>query len=173
MAERFSALMQKLDAPGRGALRQDQRWFLHTLDEGFEYFFSKETQIEDLEAGLANRARFLDSIDPAPGRGMAGTWGNAGGEIEIGADGSFEGNAAEPQTGRWVCAAAGSLTGGDASARVLDTGETGWTIEIAREKTFIRVEERSPDGKPAPSPFCGHNGDFTGPYFRITQMRGK
>lgn len=173
IAERFAALLKAMDQPGRAALRKDQQWFQGARDEGFGDAPLSDEETGQLKRTLAYRASFLARIDPTPSAtpppGLTGIWANEAGEIAFGADGSFNGNVAEPARGRWVCDAAGRVTEGKKGTFISVPEQPGWSIEVVRFRNFVELTEHASDGLAASSPYCGLNGTFAGSYFRVTK----
>lgn len=169
---RFGALVRQMDATTATALRQDQRWFIairdRTLGDGSRAPTAE--QLDDLKSRLRYRAIFLDRVALRSAPGMAGIWGNLAGEVRIagggqGAKVTFSG--AEPDQGRWVCEAHGPYRGTATSGIVADPEIDDGVIALNRAGSRLEVEEKSRDGRPRSSPYCGLNGSLSGSYFRL------
>ncbi len=170
IASAYGRLIKALDPASAKALKSDQRWFLGARDAATDVTKGVVDK-EDLADALQYRAKFLESIvaDPAPG--LAGRWENVAGSVTLteGHDKrvTFDGNAADPQSARWVCEAAGDGPVVDGAAKIaVDTDDGAWTITATRDGATLGLEETPPSANAGSPPYCGFNGTFSGAYFR-------
>lgn len=172
VATAYDRLLKDLDSDSAKALRSDQRWFVSARDSS-----AKATKgvvdKADLADSLQFRAKFLESIVAHPADGLAGHWQNVAGAVTLAVTPdkhlTFEGNAADPQSARWVCDAAGdgALSGGEAKITV-KTDDGPWTITAVRKGATLGLDEAPPSGSAGSPPYCGFNGSFSGAYFQTS-----
>jgi len=172
VATAYSRLLRELDSEGAKALKSDQRWFISARDNAA--VTTGRADKEDLSDALRFRAKFLESIVAHPAPGLSGRWENVAGTITLEETpdkrATFDGNAVDPQSARWVCEASGDgpLVNGEAKIAV-ETDDGPWTITAARSGATLGLDE-APPSKNAGSPsYCGLNGRFSGVYFQTTE----
>lgn len=175
VASAYSRLMKELDPQSAGALKKDQRWFLSARDSDADLREGAADK-QDLSDTLQFRAKFLESIVAHPGPGFSGRWENVAGTLNLeessGKRVTFDGNAADPQSQRWVCEAAGDGPVINSKAEIaIDTDDGAWTVTATRDGATLGVGETPPakDGGVGSPPYCGFNGTFSGVYFQTAK----
>jgi uncharacterized protein YecT (DUF1311 family) len=170
VATAYSRLLKELDPESAKALRSDQRWF-NTAQELATEARDGRVEKEDISDSLQFRAKFLESIVARPAPGLYGRWENAAGTITLDESPenrvTFDGNAADPQSARWLCEAGGEgpLVNGEAKIAV-ETDDGAWTITASRSGATLGLDEIPPSKDAASPPYCGFNGRFSGVYFQ-------
>lgn len=169
VATAYARLLKELDPDSAKALRSDQKWFLSTRDNATAVTKGVVDRA-DLADSLQYRAKFLEAIVPHPAPGLVGHWQNVAGAITLGATPdkrlTFEGNAADPQSARWVCDAAGDGPLASNEAKIaIKTDDGPWTITAARQGATLGIDETPPSQNAGSPPYCGFNGSFSGVYF--------
>lgn len=175
IATAYSRLIKELDPQSAEALKKDQRWFLGARNSD-EDLREGSVDKQDLSDTLQFRAKFLESIIAHPRPGFSGRWENVAGTLNLeessGKRVTFDGNAADPQSQRWVCEAAGDgpLINGKAQIAI-DTDDGAWTLTASRDGATLDVEETAPakEGGVGSPPYCGFNGTFSGVYFQTAK----
>lgn len=168
LAETYAELLKKLDNEAAAALRNDQRQFIADRDELFTLTTQTQERLtERLEFTLTNREKILNAVEPTPPAGLQGTWRNNNALLTISADKagklSFDGNGTEQVTGYWTCNAEGVVEpDGEAKGKV--AVDNGWTIELTRAGSVLKLTENGPSGT---VPYCGLNGAMAGTYFYV------
>ncbi len=156
VATAYGRLLKELDADSAKALRNDQKWFLTTRDNGTGVSKGVVDKA-DLADSLQYRAKFLEAIVPHPGPGLAGHWQNVAGDVTLKATPdnrlTFEGNAADPQSARWVCDAAGDGPLASNEAKIAVTTDDGLGPSPRRERarplpSMKRRHPRMPEVRP-------------------------
>lgn len=171
MADRYAAVRRALPAEARQALLEDQRWFLGVRDEAFRS--RAEPWLEgfpDLAERMRDRIAFLETIDTGR-RGLAGTWGNLAGVVEVrpaaGGRLNVELSAAHPLNARWICQTRFEAPpGGDGVSGVAGT-DPDMRITLGLEGGVVTVSERRPDGERGQPGYCGHGGTLEGAYLPV------
>lgn len=168
LAETYAELLKKLDNEAAAALRNDQRQFIADRDELFTLTTQTQERLtERLEFTLTNREKILGTVEPTPPAGLQGTWRNHNALLTISADKAgkltFDGNGTEQVTGYWTCNAEGVVEpDGEAKGKV--AVDNGWTIELTRAGSVLKLAESGPSGT---VPYCGLNGAMAGTYFYV------
>lgn len=168
LAETYAELLKKLDNEAAAALRNDQRQFIADRDELFTLTTQTQERLtERLEFTLTNREKILSAVEPTPPAGLQGTWRNNNALLTISADKAgkltFDGNGTEQVTGYWTCNAEGVVEpDGEAKGKV--AVDNGWTIELIRAGSVLKLTESGPSGT---VPYCGLNGAMAGAYFYV------
>ncbi|QDG93780.1 DUF1311 domain-containing protein (plasmid) [Rhizobium sp. NIBRBAC000502774] len=169
----YSRLMKELDPESVKALKSDQRWF-NTAQELATKVRGGRVEKEDLSDSLQFRAKFLESIIAHPAPGLSGRWENVEGTITLEETPekrvAFDGTAADAQSQRWTCEAAGDGPVANGEAKIaIDTDDGAWTITAARNGATLGLEEAPPSGYSGSPSYCGFNGRFSGVYFQTTK----
>ena len=160
---RYNALLAQLGGYAAERLKQDQKWFITGRDDPG----TVAPTVRDLADTLRYRLSFLNAIRSSVPAGVVGTWRNVAGAIVIRRSSSgtltFEANAAEPTTGRWVCEAQGNArpTAQSTWKVAIDDPDTA-SIALTREGPLLTVTE-----SPMPPEYCGLNGSLSGAYFPV------
>lgn len=175
IAAAYQKLLAALDAPGRTALRMDQRTFLEARD------IQARRSDYDLKADLAGRAAFLESIETAPRAGFTGTWTNVYGDVSVSTAGSgfkVEISTVQPYPSYPTCTLSAS---GVASGNTLLVGGSeeerkdndGWTVKLTREGATLSAELQRPrEAEFGSPPFCGFRSTIDGSFFATRQPSG-
>lgn len=171
MASAYAKVLAALDAPGRAALRTDQRIFLEARD-------IQMTQARpddyDLKGDMESRVGLLEAIDTKPRSGWSGSWVNTPGQIVVtpGADGAFLVSifTVQPYPSYPTCdlTAGGRVSGGvlvvGGSPAERKTNE-GWTVTLTRTGMALTAELVPPKGADAGGPpFCGFRSTIAGSF---------
>lgn len=169
----YSRLLKELDPESAKALKSDQRWFISARDEAAQVTAGGVDK-EDLSDSLQFRAKFLESIIAHPAPGLSGRWENVAGTITLEETpekrATFDGNAADPQSARWVCEAAGDGPVANGEAKIaVETDDGPWTITAARRGATLGLDEAPSSKNVGSPPYCGLNGTFSGVYFQTTK----
>lgn len=158
---RYKALLSQLDSTAAQALKSDQRWFLASRDDTD----MDPATVKDLTDILRHRLTFLNAIRSTAPEGVAGIWRNITGKIVVHrvASGAltFEANASEPTTGRWVCDTHGKAVAGNQgrwNVRVVDSVDDALTLTRNGPTLIVKEADLSPD-------YCGMNGGLSGTFF--------
>jgi len=160
---RYQALLAELGGPAAERLKQDQKWFIAERDDADPV----APTVRDLADTLRYRLKFLNGVRPSVPAGIVGTWRNVAGAIVIRRSPlgilNFEGNAAEPTTGRWVCEAQGRAKQASQNTWkvAIDDPDTAG-IALTRDGPLLTVTEN-----PMPPEYCGLNGSLSGAYFPV------
>jgi len=160
---RYKALLAQLGGSAAERLKRDQQWFITGRDDSY----TEAPTVRELADTLRYRLAFLNAVRPSVPAGIVGTWRNVAGAIVIRRSLSgtltFEANAAEPTTGRWVCEAQGSVKPAAQSTWkvAIDDPDTA-SIALTREGPLLTVTE-----SPMPPEYCGLNGSLSGAYFPV------
>ncbi|WP_334185864.1 lysozyme inhibitor LprI family protein [Novosphingobium sp.] len=160
---RYKALLAQLGGSAAERLKRDQQWFITGRDDSY----TEAPTVRELADTLRYRLAFLNAVRPSVSAGIVGTWRNVAGAIVIRRSPSgtltFEANAAEPTTGRWVCEAQGSVKPAAQSTWkvAIDDPDTA-SIALTREGPLLTVTEN-----PMPPEYCGLNGSLSGAYFPV------
>lgn len=165
IADRYKALLPRLGGAAAAQLKQDQKWFVFSRDNGY----TDTPTVKDMADALRHRLAFLNAVQPAVPAGIVGTWRNVTGEIEIvrGRSGGlkFHANTAEPSAGRWVCEAQGDVAAaGPRQWHVAVTDPVDGKISFSRQGPVLVVKDTA-----AESQFCGMNGSLGGTYFAVAE----
>jgi len=173
VATAYSRLLKELDPESAKALKSDQRWF-NTAHELATKVRGGRVEKEDLSDSLKFRAKFLESIVAHPAPGLTGRWENVEGTITLEETPekrvTFDGNAADAQSARWVCEAGGDGPVANGEAKIaVETDDGAWTITAARNGATLGLEEVPPPGYSGSPAYCGFNGRFSGVYFQTTK----
>lgn len=175
IASHFGNARMTFDAATGKALAQDQRWFVRVRDEAYASPPGNDPPQKELADRLKYRDAFLASLVLKRREGFEGDWENLAGGITIKRqpDGSlsFDGSAAHPENGRWVCDVQG--TGAIKNkALVVETADAeGWTLTLARKGYGLVLSENPPAGAAdaASRPYCGLNGALGGVYYPVSR----
>jgi uncharacterized protein YecT (DUF1311 family) len=174
IAANYTAALQRLDAPARKALAQDQEDFIDYRDRiaGFDEGVPKDKQNFPIDEFMHDRAIFLASIE-RPGAGFVGTWKNVGGEVKIKSVGAGKlevgAESANPATGGSVCDVGGVVRAQNA-LELIDADDndkpTGFVYRFRRLGDALMAEEAG-EGKGGLTqpPSCGANGHVSGAFF--------
>jgi uncharacterized protein YecT (DUF1311 family) len=175
IAKHFGKARMTFDPATGKALTEDQRWFVQVRDEAFASPPGNETPQRELADRLKYRDAFLMSLVLKRRQGFEGDWENLAGGISIKRepDGrlSFDGSAAHPENGRWVCDVRGL---GDVknNAMVVETVDAdGWTLTLSRKGYGLVLSESPPAGTAEATgrPYCGLNGALGGVYYPVSR----
>lgn len=174
IARNFGKARKAFDAATSKALMEDQRWFVQVRDDAYATPLGDDTPQQELTDRLKYRDDFLASLVLKRRQGFEGEWENLAGGISVRKqpDGrlSFDGSAAHPENGRWVCdvRGTGTIKGG---ALVIDTKDAeGWTLTLVRKGSGLVLSESPPIGTAeAGRPYCGLNGALSGVYFPVAR----
>lgn len=170
IAQHYSVLKRNLDAPGRKAIHEDQRWFLGARDRAYEAVEPSERR-QGLGERMKSRLEFLQAVQLEPGSDLVGVWKNVAGEIKISPEKNgtlrVRMNAVEPINGRWVCDMDGSAKSQGSSIAITESTIPDWQIDLVRKGSVLEVSEVPLKGERLSSPFCGMNGSFNGAYFKV------
>lgn len=175
IGNRFGKARKSFDAATAKALTEDQRWFVQVRDEAYASPPGDGTPQKELADRLKYRDDFLASLVFKWRQGFEGDWENLAGGISIRKqpDGSlsFDGSAAHPENGRWVCdvRGVGAVKGGALVVETIDA--EGWTLTLVRKGAGLALAERAPAGAEdaAGRPYCGLNGALGGVYFPVSR----
>ncbi|EHK68203.1 lysozyme inhibitor LprI family protein [Achromobacter arsenitoxydans] len=171
IASHYSKARKSFDAAAAQALAQDQRYFLQVRDEGYASPSGGDTPQKELADRMKYRDAFLASLTAKRRPGFEGEWENLAGGFSVKklADGrlAFDGSAAHPLNGRWLCAVEGIGTVKGNTLVVETTDADGWTLTLVRKGAGVELAESSPTGAPASRPYCGMNGGMQGVYFPV------
>ncbi len=175
IAKHFSRARMTFDPATGKALTEDQRWFVQVRDEAFATPPGNDTPQRELADRLKYRDAFLMSLVLKRRQGFEGDWENLAGGISIKRqpDGrlSFDGSAAHPENGRWVCDVRG-VGAVKNNAMVVETEDAeGWTLTLARKGYGLVLSESPPAGAAAATgrPYCGLNGALGGVYYPVSR----
>ncbi|MEW6258060.1 MAG: lysozyme inhibitor LprI family protein [Pseudomonadota bacterium] len=169
VATAYAKAMARLDGAAQAALRADQRLFLDARDS----FFG--TPDYDLKSDLADRAAWLDRVDPDAVKGWDGTWGSVMGEVTLsngGRTAAIDTVALTQSHPTCLLQAAtvptdGGLIVGGSPADLKEND--GWTVRLTRSGVALRAELLPPkggDGAGGP-PFCGHIASIGGTFLPL------
>lgn len=175
IARNFSRARKAFDAATAKALAADQRWFVQVRDEAYASPPGSDTPQKELADRLKYRDAFLASLVLKRRQGFEGEWENLAGGFSVRKqpDGrlSFDGSAAHPENGRWVCDVRGvGAVKGD--ALVIEPPDAdGWTLTLVRKGSRMMLTENPPAGTggAAGPPYCGLNGALGGAYFPVSR----
>ncbi|WP_164738569.1 lysozyme inhibitor LprI family protein [Aquabacter cavernae] len=172
LAAAYAKAMARLDPAGQRALKADQRIFLDVRDR----FFG--TPDYDLKSDLAERAAWLERIDPSATKGWDGTWGSVMGEITL----SKGGAAADINTvaltqGHPTCTLeVAAIVDGDTllvGGAPADLKENdGWSVRLARSGTALTAELLPPKASDSAGgpPFCGNIPSIGGAFLPLRAL---
>lgn len=172
MASVYAKTLAALDAPGRTALRADQRAFLEARD--IQMTQARPDDYE-LKGDMQSRVGLLEAIDTKPHAGWVGSWVNTAGQIVVtpGADGAYlvSISTVQPYPSYPMCdvtasarVSGGVLVVGGAPAELKDN--EGWTVTLTRKGLILAAELVRPKGADAGGgpPFCGFRASIDGSY---------
>lgn len=174
IAANFGKARKAFDAATANALTEDQRWFVQVRDEAFAAPLGDGSPQKELADRLKYRDDFLASLVLKRRQGFEGDWENLAGGLSIKKqpDGrlSFDGSAAHPENGRWVCDVRG-IGAVKGNALVIETTDAeGWTLTLVRKGSRLVLSENPPAGAAASErPYCGLNGTLGGAYFPVSR----
>ena len=107
IAQRFGKARHAYDDATARIFSTEQWLFNGVRDQSYERPFNNPTGAAELAERLADRDKFLASLELTPRNGFEGQWGNYGGQLKVvrQADGSLfaEVSAADPYNARWLC----------------------------------------------------------------------
>ncbi len=173
IASRYSKARKAFDPAAAQALAQDQRYFVQVRDEAYASPSGSDTPQQELADRMKYRDAFLASLSAKRRQGFEGDWENLAGGFSIKklADGrlAFDGSAAQPLNGRWLCAVEGVGTVKGNTLVVETTDAEGWRLTLVRKGAGVELAEASPTGAPAGRPYCGLNGALQGVYFPVAR----
>lgn len=175
IATAYSRLMRELDPQSAELLKKDQQWFLAACNIDAD-LRKGAVDKQDLSDTLAARGEFLESIIAHPGPGFSGRWENVAGTLDLkessGKRVTLDGSAADPQSLRWTCEAAGDGPISNGKAEIaIDTDDGAWTLTATRDGATLGVEETPPakEGGAGSPDYCGFNGSLSGVYFQTAK----
>ncbi|QVQ26849.1 lysozyme inhibitor LprI family protein [Achromobacter deleyi] len=175
IAKLYTRARKSLDSAAAKALTEDQRYFVQVRDEAYANPFGSGTPPEELADRMKYRDAFLASLSFKRRNGFEGEWENLAGGFSVKkqADGRllFDGSAAHPQNGRWVCDVSGIGTVKGNTLVVEDPQAEGWTLTLTRKGAAVNIAENPPAGGKSGMgpPYCGHNGSLGGMYFPVAK----
>ncbi|KRC84585.1 hypothetical protein D3C85_367070 [compost metagenome] len=175
IAKNFGKARKAFDAATAKALTQDQRYFVQVRDDAYAAASDGGTPGKELADRLKYRDAFLASLALKPRQGFEGVWENLAGGFSVKkqADGSlvFDGSAAHPQNGRWVCDVQGIGTVKGDTLVVQTSDAEGWILTLVRKGAGVELSESPPSGaaNSAGRPYCGLNGGLVGAYFPVAK----
>ncbi|WMD20704.1 hypothetical protein RAS12_29635 [Achromobacter seleniivolatilans] len=173
IAAHYGQARKAFDEPTAKALADDQRYFVHLRNDAYAEPFNQNSPRAELSERLKYRDLFLASIALTPREGFEGYWGNLAGGFSVKkqADGQlfFEGQAAHPQNGRWVCDVSGIARVKDGTLVIDATDNEGWTLTLKRIGAGVELAEaaQAKDQAGFGPPYCGLNGHLSGVYFPV------
>ena len=175
MASAYAKVLAALDAPGRAALRADQRFFLEVRDIQMA---NAKPEDYDLKGDMQSRVDLLEAVDAKPRSGWGGSWVNTSGQIVVtpGAKGAYLVSILTvlPYPSYPTCdltaearADGGALVvGGSAAER---KANEGWTVKLTRKGAALAAElVRPATAEPGGPPFCGFRASIDGTYLPMT-----
>jgi uncharacterized protein YecT (DUF1311 family) len=174
IAANYASALQRLDAPARKALAEDQQAFMSYRDRiaGFDQGVPKDKQNFPIDEFMRDRAAFLASIEK-PDAGFVGSWKNVGGEVTIKSAGpgklEIEADTANPSTGGSECNVGGAVKA-QKVLELIDTDSndkpTGFVYRFRRLGDALEAEEAGEaKGDLSEPPSCGANGHVSGVFF--------
>ncbi|KGQ02242.1 hypothetical protein BBAD15_g12550 [Beauveria bassiana D1-5] len=173
IAQRFDKARRAYDADTAKIFSTEQWLFNGVRDQSYERPFSNPTGAAELAERLADRDKFLASLELAPRKGFEGQWGNYGGQLKVmrQADGSLfaEVSAADPYNARWLCDTSGKAEVRGDTLVIHEKDAPGWTLALRRKGMGLVAEEARPPGdkRDDPTPSCGSGGSMDGTYFPV------
>jgi len=175
IARHFSKARMTFDPATGKALTEDQRWFVKVRDEAYASPPGGDAPQKELADRLKYRDAFMTSLVLKRRQGFEGDWENLAGGISIKRqpDGSlaFDGSAAHPENGRWVCDVRG-VGAVKNNALVVETVDAeGWSLTLSRKGYGLVLAEIPPAGAAdaAGRPYCGLNGALGGVYYPVSR----
>lgn len=175
IAKHFSKARMIFDPATGKALTEDQRWFVQVRDEAYASPPGGDTPQKELADRLKYRDAFLMSLVLKRRQGFEGDWENLAGGISIKRqpDGrlSFDGSAAHPENGRWVCDVRGEGAVKNNALVVETVDAEGWTLTLSRKGYGLILSESPPAGAADADgrPYCGLNGALGGVYYPVSR----
>lgn len=175
IAKHFSKARMTFDPATGKALTEDQRWFVQVRDEAYASPPGSDSPQKELADRLKYRDAFLMSLVLKRRQGFEGDWENLAGGISIKRqpDGrlSFDGSAAHPENGRWVCDVRGVGAVKNNTLFVETVDAEGWTLKLSRKGYGLVLSETPPAGAAdaAGRPYCGLNGALGGVYYPVSR----
>lgn len=175
VGKNYNRARKSFDPEAAKALTQDQRYFVQVRDDSYAEPFGSGTPAEELANRLKYRDAFLASLSLKKRAGFEGDWENLAGGFSVKkqADGSllFDGSAAHPQNGRWLCDISG-IGRVQGKALVVEPADAeGWTLTLVRKGAGVELTESPPGGGKLGlgPPYCGLNGALSGVYFPVAK----
>ncbi|WP_116522724.1 hypothetical protein [Achromobacter insuavis] len=173
IAQRFGKARHAYDDATAKIFSTEQWLFNGVRDQSYERPFNNATGAAELAERLADRDKFLASLELTPRNGFEGQWGNYGGQLKVvrQADGSLfaEVSAADPYNARWLCDMSGKAEARGDTLVVHEKDAPGWTLVLRRKGAGLVAEEARPPGDKSgdPTPSCGSGGSMDGTYFAV------
>lgn len=174
IAERYAALLTRLDAPGGSALRQDQRAFIAARDTAGTSL-KGAALVTELTNRLSGRADYLESLRTDSPLGVVGRWRKLDGEIVIDqwATGvlTYTASIVDLVGYRWSCESDGNgeWTGKDKAEFISSDAVAERSLTVRITGSTLVVEEKSADSAGA-RPDCGSGGTLSGVYFPAERL---
>jgi len=175
IAKHFGKARMTFDPATGKALTEDQRWFVKVRDEAYASPPGNDPPQKELAERLKYRDAFLSSLVLKRRQGFEGDWENLAGGISIKRqpDGSlaFDGSAAHPENGRWVCDVRGAGAVKNNAVVIETVDAEGWTLTLSRKGYGLVLSENPPAeaADAASRPYCGLNGALGGVYYPVSR----